>query len=236
MFVTAVGEAPAGDETMVAVGAAQIFGSFSRLSRAAGEALASLAEVHAGHIFGSPLVVRSIRTFFHGVSYLFCAGALLLLARRVSRVFFGVSTPQPTNHDRALQFFSQQFHSLYERERNEELWIPLQERSTVSMLFADDEVLGRYKCPLARVLIRHPVIDPSSGILYEREAIETWIRMFHRSPTTSAPLEKESLKIASEAQEAIDGRLRVFQGQREASRGRIVARLEQARALNGSQF
>ena len=134
--------------------------------------------------------------------------------------------------------FVHAFGQVYRERREQErgLGAAFLERETIPEEFEDDEILSQYTCPITQSPIRHPVIDPTSGTMYERAAIEEWIDHHHTSPLSRAPLEKDQLVPNREIQERIDNRLRELQERRARTRQHIQAFLaarQETRDVNG---
>ena len=89
----------------------------------------------------------------------------------------------------------------------------LQDRQTIPFEFEDDPVLSRYICPITGAVIRHPVVDPVTLTLYERDAILGWLERSQTSPLTKLTLSADDLLEATEIQVLIDDRLKELQRQ-----------------------
>ena len=171
--------------------------------------------------------------FEKGVGLLLCGfsifcivGAVGLIVLKVKECFQRIfpfsgasSVPEISQHELLVRSFSRHYRANYEsnREQEEQLdrelyhGFPYIERETIPDTFDDDPILDQYRCPITRAPIRHVVIDPTSGRMYERAAIEEWIGRYHISPLTRRPLEIDDLAPASEVQAIIDNQLRQLQ-------------------------
>lgn len=89
--------------------------------------------------------------------------------------------------------------------------VDLLKRETIPAPFYEDDVFSQYICPLTGLPIRHPVKEPDSTILYEKDAISRFIDLHHTSPSTGKALTKEELLPARDEQELIDNRLKRYQ-------------------------
>lgn len=87
----------------------------------------------------------------------------------------------------------------------------LQALSFIPEELYDDPVFSQYTCLINQTPARHPVFDPNRHTLYDREAIETWIRLRGSSPATRAPLSSAELLPNHEIQEAINRRLALYE-------------------------
>jgi len=80
----------------------------------------------------------------------------------------------------------------------------------ISQILRDDSVLNARICPITHAPILHPVGDPNGVTVYERRAIEDWIRRHGeqaRSPVTNEPLQFRHLQDLPELQATIYDRL-----------------------------
>ena len=125
--------------------------------------------------------------------------------------------------------FAQHQRDDLEVHRERERAIPLANRETIPEEFEDDEVLSQYVCPITAAPIRHPVIDPTTGRMHERYAIEEWIDAHHTSPLCHLPLERGALVPVRDVQNIIDDRLRELQRRRDAIVQRFQRHLEEQR-------
>jgi len=71
----------------------------------------------------------------------------------------------------------------------------------------EDPVFRKYICTITMLPTRHPVGDPNGRALYDRSAIERWIREHHNSPITRHPLTRDQLVPKPRIQAFIDDRL-----------------------------
>ena len=209
------------------------------------DAVAALSELVAG-IFkdmaqprsGNPSAfssaARGVSLFFYGISFGCLFWAAALVTQVAARVFHWSSPPRRLelpNYELMTRDFNEQFRRFYERKRERESQNSrvLLNGETVFSPYEEDEVLVRYTCPITGRPIRHPMIDPSSRIMYEREAVEAWVRTYHTSPSTRGPLAREQLTIAVEAQGVIDNRLQELQQRRDAIVQRFQRHLDEQR-------
>jgi hypothetical protein len=88
--------------------------------------------------------------------------------------------------------------------------VNLLERKTIPSLCYEDSVLSKYICPLTRTPMRHPVEDPETHVLYERDAVNSYIDLHGTSPTGTV-LRKEDLLPSRDIQQQIDDRLKEIQ-------------------------
>ena len=100
------------------------------------------------------------------------------------------------------------FYELRQRE-----FADLPEREAIPIELEDDPVLSQYICPITQTVIRHPVIDPVTHTLYERDAILGWIQINPTSPLTRIALSADDLLEVPEIQQIIDDRLETLQRQ-----------------------
>ncbi len=120
------------------------------------------------------------------------------------------------------------------REHEHEL--PLAEREAIPEEFEGDAILSQFICLITRAPIRHPVIDPNTGTMYEQAAIEEWIDLHHTSPLTRSHLEREDLVPARDVQEIIDNQLRVLEAERTAMEQEMREDLERQQHEHGQEI
>ena len=103
-------------------------------------------------------------------------------------------------------------HERNEDENDRIDWTNLVALDVIPDPLAEDEIFQRYICPITLRAIRHPVLDPNGVTLYERSAIEGYLRGERKpSPITHQMMSREDLGEAGDIQAIIDARLRQHQ-------------------------
>lgn len=75
----------------------------------------------------------------------------------------------------------------------------------------EDPVFRQYICLINLAPARHPVLDPNRRALYDRAAVETWLRLRGTSPATRASLSPGELLPNLHAQNDINRRLALYE-------------------------
>lgn len=87
----------------------------------------------------------------------------------------------------------------------------------------DDPYLRKYICTITQAPARHAVCDPNKKTIYDRVAIEEWLKLKGTSPVTRKPLQAYQLTPVFGASMIIEARLRFHEERMKALRAMKLA-------------